>query len=147
MAYARVQNGQMPNWRRYRRIGMSGLGDCYDTESGVSIDCNSGAPLPVSGSVAIPLPVSPGGSNPDWSQFWQGLTASSLNLLGKVVVPPAYQQTTRDAYGNVISTTVAQGASGAPGTVAALGGSISPNVLLIGGGAAALLILVMAMKR
>jgi hypothetical protein len=137
MAYARVGRFVIPGPAgsplvlRYPVRSFRGLGDCYDSESGVIIPCGAAAP-PSSGN---------------WDQFWQGLTAGGLNILGKVVSPPAYQQITRDQYGNVLSTTVAQGASGAPGTMAALGGSISPNVILLGGGAALLLLFVALMKK
>lgn len=145
MAYARsgvtarprpVYRRVLPLPRSMRRLGM---GDDY---------CYSGDAIIPCGTIAAPSSAAaPTGSNPDWSQFWQNITGASLNILGKVVAPPAYQQVTRDAYGNVISTTVAAGASGAPATGAALGGAISPNVLLIGGLGLAGILLLSSMKR
>jgi hypothetical protein len=141
MAYARVGNFVIPGpagLPLVLRYPVRGLGDDYCTSGDAVVPCGYVAPSP--------SPASPAASG-NWDQFWQGLTAGGLNILGKVVSPPAYQQITRDQYGNVISTTVAQGAAGAPGTMAALGGSISPNVVLIGGGAVLLLLFAALMKK
>lgn len=130
MAYARVGSIARPRLRPiYRRplpVSMKRLGMGDDV-------CYSGDAVIPCGTVPTGSTSVGSGSNTDWSQFWQGITGASLNILSKVVSPPAYQQVTRDAYGNVISTTVAQGAAGGPATGAALGGSISPNLLLVGG--------------
>lgn len=91
----------------------------------------------------------PAGSGSDWTQFWQNLTTSGVKILGSVVTPPAYEQTTRDAYGNLVSTTVRNQATGNTALTAAAGGlpAISSNALLIGGGILAVALIAMSMGR
>lgn len=145
---------------RFRR-GLRGLGDCFNSQVNMGV-CPDGSEytgaLDSGGAasqlsfpyVLTPTPATsvPAGSGTDWTQFWQGLTAGGVKLLGSVVTPPAYQQVTRDAYGNVISTTV-RAATPNTALTAAAGGlpAISSNALLIGGGILAVALVAMSMGR
>jgi hypothetical protein len=159
-----VRSGRGMGWGRPGR-GVAGLGDCSDPNPD-TLQCPDGSlylgsvpPSPTPGPVLqFPYVVPGGGGGPapvpsstgsDWTQFWQNLTAGGMKILGSVVTPPAYQQVTRDAYGNVVSTTV-RAATGNTALTAAAGGlpAISTNTLLIGGGLlAVLLIAISASKR
>jgi len=90
----------------------------------------------------------PASAGTDWTQFWQNLTGAGVKILGSVVTPPAYEQVTRDAYGNVTSSTI-RAATGNTALTAAAGGlpAISSNALLIGGGVLVALVLAMSMGR
>lgn len=81
-------------------------------------------PVSVYGGAPAPGPAAP-------SPVWATLAANAENLLGKLVTPPAYQQVTRDAYGNIISTTV-RNATGATAFTAGAGALASPGLWIAG---------------
>lgn len=128
---------------RRRGRGLRGLGDCYDSESGVPIDCTTGAPVATS-PVFVPVPVvstsSPSPSPSSLDQLFASLAVGGEQILGKVVAPQ-YQQTCNAAG---CTTTVAGG--GGAATPGVPGAGLSSNTLLIGGGLLAVLVLAMAMK-
>ncbi len=135
--------------RRFR-----GMGDWIDDLVGASTSSSSGGGdagsyLPIGGGIASTPGFygTVGGSSPSSSSDITGLltsiTQGGMKILGSVLTPPAYQQTTRDAYGNIVSTTVRSGVT--PSGAAAIGaGSIglSPTLLIgLGVGLVALMIL------
>ncbi len=88
-----------------------------------------------------------GGSGTDWSAFIQSLATSGVKLATNIFTPPAYQQTTRDAAGNLTSTTV-RNATGNTALTATGGGlATSPSLVYLGLGAIALVVLVAGMKK
>ena len=133
-----VRSGRGMGWAR-------GMGDvtCPDGINAPTItDCLNQGDWTTSGGGVKPA----GGT--DWTQFWQNLTAGGVKILGSVVTPPAYEQVTRDAYGNVTSSTI-RAATGNTALTAAAGNlpEISSNALLIGGGVLVALVLAMSMGR
>jgi hypothetical protein len=97
----------------------------------------SGGPGQV--NVAVP-------SGMDWSTFAQSLATNASKVIGSILTPPAYQQVVRDAYGNIVSTTVRNQATGATALTAGAGALGSP-VVWIGGGIVLALILSSMNKR
>lgn len=146
--------------------GLRGLGDCLagavdsggncpDGSSYTGILDSGGAAAGGPAVLSFPYVVTPtpatsvpAGSGSDWTQFWQNLTTSGVKILGSVVSPPAYQQVTRDAYGNIVSTTV-RNATGNTALTAAAGGlpAISSNAFLIGGGVLIVALIAMSMGK
>jgi hypothetical protein len=112
-----------------------GMGDYCSDGTFVSdiSDCGSGVsvinPTPPSTPISSPAP----SSN---DKFFQQLALGGEKIFGTVVAPPAYQQVTRDANGNIISSTTVAAGTGQPGSAiaSALGGGITPTMLMVGGG-------------
>lgn len=96
-------------------------------------------PVSVYGGAPAPAPA-PASPSP-----WLSLAAGAQNLLARLVTPPAYQQVTRDAYGNVISTTV-RNATGATAFTAGAGSLASPMLWIVGGVGVLLLVSMMGSR-
>lgn len=130
----------------YVRSGR-GMGSCDPSAADFnSADCMSPTDLTGAGQVPgeTPYPVvftppppvavyGPPVPAPANTAPWWQLAGSAENLLARLVTPPAYQQITRDAYGNVISTTV-RNATGATALTAGAGALSSNPIVWIGGG-------------
>lgn len=126
----------------YQRLG---LGDCAGGDLVDQYDqpCANDnwfqvAP-PVSAAVMPSTPSS-------LTAFLEGLANSGVKLASNILTPPAYQQTTRDAAGNLTSTTI-RNATGNTALTAGAGLTASPSLLYLGLGAIALVVLVAGMKK
>jgi hypothetical protein len=105
MKFRGLHNYSPAGWGspRSRRRGM---GD-YSCPDGMYLSANAGTCIP-DGTIANTggaAPAAAGGGS-DWAAFFQGLAKQGVNLASNILTPPAYQQTTRDAAGNLTSTTV-----------------------------------------
>lgn len=132
-----------------------GFGDCLNVAVGSDGTCpdgsiytgvlDSGGAAPASGGVLsfpyvtnpsapVPAPAaSSAAASSSWDNFIQSILAQGVKLTSAIVTPPAYQQTVRDAAGNIVSTTVRAATPGQATTVAA--SSLTGNTMLwIGGG-------------
>jgi hypothetical protein len=126
----------------YRRTSERGMGDDNSFNDFPTGDNTATVSFPYLAS-GTPAP-SGGGLN--WGNFWQGLVTQGVNLTSRILSPPAYQQTVRDPVtGQLISTTVRNGATGATALTAGAGG-LSPVILYGGLGLLGLLV-VMSMSK
>jgi hypothetical protein len=119
-----------------QKIG-KGFGDvmCPDgTSQPTMTDCLNAGSWPAGGG-STTTPASGAGSS--WDTFLQSLITQGVKLTAAIATPPAYVQTTRDQYGNVVNTTVRAQATGVTAATAGASqlSSLSNNPMLwIGGG-------------
>jgi hypothetical protein len=112
----------------YRRSSQPGLGD-----------------VPAS-MAALPLNYKNPATGSDWSGFIQDMIRQGVAITSNIVTPPAYQQTTRDAAGNLVSTTV-RNANVSTAATAAASGLSNPNLPIYIGVGVLGLVLLMGMKN
>ncbi len=119
----------------YVRTAQRGLGDC---------------PAGMVGQPGNPALCVPSGAAPTtqqgWTGFLQDLIKQGVAITSNILTPPAYQQTTRDAQGNLLSTTVRSNSNLSTAASAAAGG-LSTNTMLYVGGAVLGLVLLTQLKK
>ncbi len=119
-------------------VRTKGLGDCPSGQVEQAIGDDMG-------SVCVPGAAAPQ-TSAGWTQFFQSLAQQGVSIAKSILTPPTYQQTTRDAAGNLVSTTV-RNATPSTALTAGAGAISSSSLLWIGGGVLGLVLLMQMGKN